>query len=118
MRLECTVQTAAETAARVRRTVTETVDVAPILAAVRESKGVFWLPPTGIGPRLKMRPKKRALPSGWAYMTWCDLPHCHLSELSPRLSRMRRTALLKANCRKSARVRCSGSPRAPSPRRW
>jgi histidinol dehydrogenase len=36
VRLECTVENAAEVAARVRRTVTETVDVAPILAAVRE----------------------------------------------------------------------------------
>ena len=36
MRLECTLQTAAEVAAQVRRTVAETVDVAPILEAVRE----------------------------------------------------------------------------------
>jgi histidinol dehydrogenase len=36
VRLECTVEDAAEVAARVRRTVTETVDVAPILEAVRE----------------------------------------------------------------------------------
>jgi histidinol dehydrogenase len=36
VRLECTVENAAEVAARVRRSVTETVDVAPILAAVRE----------------------------------------------------------------------------------
>jgi histidinol dehydrogenase len=36
VRLECTVETAAAAAAQVRRTVTETVDVAPILAAVRE----------------------------------------------------------------------------------
>ena len=36
MRLECTVETAAEVAAQVRRTIAETVDVAPILQAVRE----------------------------------------------------------------------------------
>ena len=36
MRLECTVETAAEVAASVRRTVSETVDVGPILEAVRE----------------------------------------------------------------------------------
>ena len=36
MRLECTVQTAAAVAAQVRRTIAETVDVAPILEAVRE----------------------------------------------------------------------------------
>ena len=36
MRLSCTVETAAEVAASVRRTVTETVDVAPIIEAVRE----------------------------------------------------------------------------------
>jgi histidinol dehydrogenase len=36
VRLECKVETAAEVAAQVRRTVTETVDVAPILDAVRE----------------------------------------------------------------------------------
>ena len=36
MRLECTAENAAEVAAQVRRTVAETVDVAPILAAVRE----------------------------------------------------------------------------------
>ena len=36
MRLECTVEDAAEVAGRVRRSVAETVDVAPILAAVRE----------------------------------------------------------------------------------
>jgi histidinol dehydrogenase len=36
VRLECTVRTAAEVAAQVRQTVAETVDVAPILAAVRE----------------------------------------------------------------------------------
>ena len=36
MRLECTVETAVAAAAQVRRTVAETVDVAPILAAVRE----------------------------------------------------------------------------------
>ena len=36
MRLECTVETAAEVAAQVRRTIAETVDVAPILEAVRE----------------------------------------------------------------------------------
>ena len=36
MRLSCTVETAAEVAAQVRRTIAETVDVAPILEAVRE----------------------------------------------------------------------------------
>ena len=36
MRLECTVEDAAEVAGRVRRSVAETVDVAPILEAVRE----------------------------------------------------------------------------------
>jgi histidinol dehydrogenase len=36
VRLECTAATAAEVAAQVRQTVTETVDVAPILEAVRE----------------------------------------------------------------------------------
>ena len=36
MRLSCTVETAADVAARVRRSVTESVDVAPILEAVRE----------------------------------------------------------------------------------
>jgi histidinol dehydrogenase len=36
VRLECTVETAASVAAQVRREVRETVDVAPILAAVRE----------------------------------------------------------------------------------
>ena len=36
MRLECTAENAAAVAAQVRRTVAETVDVAPILAAVRE----------------------------------------------------------------------------------
>jgi histidinol dehydrogenase len=36
VRLECTVETAAAVAAQVRGTVAETVDVAPILAAVRE----------------------------------------------------------------------------------
>jgi histidinol dehydrogenase len=36
VRLSCTVETAAEVAARVRRSVTESVDVAPILEAVRE----------------------------------------------------------------------------------
>jgi len=36
VRLECTVETAVAAAAQVRRTVAETVDVAPILAAVRE----------------------------------------------------------------------------------
>jgi histidinol dehydrogenase len=36
VRLECTVETAAEVAAQVRRTVAERVNVAPILAAVRE----------------------------------------------------------------------------------
>jgi histidinol dehydrogenase len=36
VRLECTIETAAEAAARVRQTVTETVDVAPILDAVRQ----------------------------------------------------------------------------------
>jgi histidinol dehydrogenase len=36
VRLDCTVETAAEVAAQVRQTVAETVDVAPILAAVRE----------------------------------------------------------------------------------
>jgi histidinol dehydrogenase len=36
VRLECTVETAAAVAAQVRRAVEETVDVAPILAAVRE----------------------------------------------------------------------------------
>jgi histidinol dehydrogenase len=36
VRLECTVENAAEVAARVRQTVTKTVDVAPILTAVRE----------------------------------------------------------------------------------
>jgi histidinol dehydrogenase len=36
VRLECTVETAAEVAASVRRTVSETVDVGPILEAVRE----------------------------------------------------------------------------------
>jgi len=36
VRLECTVGTAADVAAQVRRTVAETVDVAPILVAVRE----------------------------------------------------------------------------------
>jgi histidinol dehydrogenase len=35
VRLECTVETAAEVAARVRRSIAETVDVAPILEAVR-----------------------------------------------------------------------------------
>jgi two-component system chemotaxis response regulator CheY len=35
VRLECTGATAAEVAARVRRTITETVDAAPILEAVR-----------------------------------------------------------------------------------
>ncbi len=36
MRLSCTVETAAEAAAQVRRTIAETVDVAPILEAVRD----------------------------------------------------------------------------------
>ena len=36
MRLSCTVETAAEVAARVRRTIAETIDVTPILEAVRE----------------------------------------------------------------------------------
>jgi histidinol dehydrogenase len=36
VRLSCTVETAAEVAAQVRRTIAETVDVAPILEAVRE----------------------------------------------------------------------------------
>jgi histidinol dehydrogenase len=36
VRLSCTVETAAEVAAQVRRTIGETVDVAPILEAVRE----------------------------------------------------------------------------------
>jgi histidinol dehydrogenase len=36
VRLECTVETAAAVAAQVRRTIAETVDVAPILEAVRE----------------------------------------------------------------------------------
>ena len=36
MRLSCTVETAAEVAAQVRRTIAETVDVAPILEAVRD----------------------------------------------------------------------------------
>jgi histidinol dehydrogenase len=36
VRLSCTVETASEVAARVRRSVTESVDVAPILEAVRE----------------------------------------------------------------------------------